>query len=140
MRDPWASKLRTANSPHTTTSSLLAIFPLRSAGQRMADLLAILRVQRTADHAAYVVPLLCLPGSADCKVIQSRYGRLGNTVGHCGTGGTSGCTFSKRQTGPTASRSDGRCGSIFAGAICDPNGPYGGCCSQYGYCGSTPDQ
>ncbi|RDL31534.1 DUF1929-domain-containing protein [Venustampulla echinocandica] len=39
----------------------------------------------------------------------------------------------------TAPRSDGRCGSNFGGASCDPAGPYGGCCSQYGYCGSTPN-
>lgn len=30
-------------------------------------------------------------------------------------------------------RDDGRCGSAFGGATCDPNGPYGGCCSSYGF-------
>ena len=35
-------------------------------------------------------------------------------------------------------RSDGRCGSDFDGATCDANGPYGSCCSQQGWCGSTP--
>jgi hypothetical protein len=34
-------------------------------------------------------------------------------------------------------RADGRCGQDFDGATCDPNGPYGGCCSRYGYCGDT---
>jgi hypothetical protein len=38
----------------------------------------------------------------------------------------------------TTPRSDGRCGSVFDGATCDANGEYGGCCSQYGYCGKTP--
>lgn len=37
----------------------------------------------------------------------------------------------------TSPRSDGRCGTGFDDATCDPNGEYGGCCSQYGYCGST---
>lgn len=32
-------------------------------------------------------------------------------------------------------RPDGRCGKDFDGATCDPDGEYGGCCSQYGYCG-----
>ncbi|KAI4193419.1 MAG: hypothetical protein LQ350_008329 [Teloschistes chrysophthalmus] len=36
-------------------------------------------------------------------------------------------------------RSDGRCGSSFAGATCDPNGAYGGCCSSSGYCGNSID-
>ncbi|KAK8234236.1 glyoxal oxidase [Phyllosticta capitalensis] len=39
----------------------------------------------------------------------------------------------------TAPRSDGRCGKDFGGATCDPKGAYGGCCSQYGYCGTTSD-
>jgi hypothetical protein len=29
----------------------------------------------------------------------------------------------------TAPRSDGRCGTQFDNALCDPNGIYGGCCS-----------
>ncbi len=33
-------------------------------------------------------------------------------------------------------RDDGRCGWEFDGAVCDPHGEFGGCCSQYGYCGS----
>ena len=39
----------------------------------------------------------------------------------------------------TSSRSDGRCGRDFDGACCDSNGPYGPCCSQYGWCGNAPD-
>ncbi len=39
----------------------------------------------------------------------------------------------------TAPRPDGRCGSDFSGATCDPKGAYGGCCSKYGYCGKTSD-
>ena len=27
----------------------------------------------------------------------------------------------------------GRCGVDFGGATCDPAGPYGGCCSSYGF-------
>ncbi|KAK0661476.1 Aldehyde oxidase GLOX [Lasiodiplodia hormozganensis] len=38
-----------------------------------------------------------------------------------------------------APRSDGRCGKDFDDATCDANGEYGGCCSQYGYCGKTDD-
>ncbi|KAK0278301.1 hypothetical protein LTR54_014695 [Friedmanniomyces endolithicus] len=39
----------------------------------------------------------------------------------------------------TTPRTDGRCGSDFSGATCDPKGAYGGCCSKYGYCGKTLD-
>ncbi|KAI4764813.1 hypothetical protein E4T51_02203 [Aureobasidium sp. EXF-12344] len=39
----------------------------------------------------------------------------------------------------TAPRDDGRCGSKFGNALCDPNGMYGGCCSSYGYCGNTAE-
>lgn len=38
---------------------------------------------------------------------------------------------------PRAVRADGRCGKDFGGATCDPKGAFGGCCSQYGYCGAT---
>ena len=36
-------------------------------------------------------------------------------------------------------RPDGKCGQAFDGATCDPNGPYGPCCSQHGWCGKTPE-
>ncbi|KAI9841280.1 MAG: hypothetical protein M1837_000816 [Sclerophora amabilis] len=36
-------------------------------------------------------------------------------------------------------RSDGRCGTEFENAYCDADGDFGGCCSQYGYCGKTPE-
>ena len=36
-------------------------------------------------------------------------------------------------------RPDGRCGRDFDGASCDPNAPYGPCCSQHGWCGKTPE-
>ncbi|KAF2757542.1 galactose oxidase [Pseudovirgaria hyperparasitica] len=60
----------------------------------------------------------------------------------------SGCRLSKNDAedenhnddGPTQTsppRDDGRCGRFFGGAICDPNGKHGGCCSEYGYCGNT---
>ncbi|KAI9718702.1 MAG: hypothetical protein M1812_003876 [Candelaria pacifica] len=52
-------------------------------------------------------------------------------------------TFSSTSTASsvsTAPRIDGRCGRDFNGATCDPNGAYGGCCSQFGYCGITPGQ
>ncbi|KAK1062000.1 hypothetical protein LTR74_010664 [Friedmanniomyces endolithicus] len=45
-------------------------------------------------------------------------------------------SFESRDTTP---RTDGRCGSDFSGATCDPKGAYGGCCSKYGYCGKTLD-
>ncbi|KAF2270809.1 galactose oxidase [Lojkania enalia] len=81
----------------------------------------------------------------------SQYGWCGNTPAHCGEGCISGCTnnspSSSAKPAATSSgvvapsgaapRDDGRCGKDFGGATCDPKGPYGGCCSQYGYCGST---
>lgn len=46
-----------------------------------------------------------------------------------------------RYTNPTIPRSvareDGRCGKDFENAQCDLNGPFGGCCSVDGHCGST---
>ncbi|TVY58153.1 Aldehyde oxidase GLOX1 [Lachnellula cervina] len=70
----------------------------------------------------------------------SQYGYCGNTDGHCGAGCISGC-----KSGPdppvssgTAPRPDGQCGKDFDDSTCDPKGPYGGCCSSYGFCGSTP--
>ena len=69
----------------------------------------------------------------------SSYGWCGNTAAHCGTGCQSGCSTPAAPTNPTAPRSDGRCGSSFGGATCDPNGAYGGCCSSYGYCGKSTD-
>ncbi|RDW61559.1 hypothetical protein BP5796_11451 [Coleophoma crateriformis] len=70
----------------------------------------------------------------------SQYGYCGNTPAHCGTGCVSGCTTTSSSSAPAAAapsssatpRSDGRCGSDFGGATCDPSGPNGGCCSQYG--------
>jgi len=38
----------------------------------------------------------------------------------------------------SSARADGRCGREFDGATCEPDGAYGSCCSQYGYCGKTP--
>ncbi len=32
---------------------------------------------------------------------------------------------------------EGRCGREFGGLTCDPKGNFGGCCSDWGYCGST---
>lgn len=69
----------------------------------------------------------------------SSYGYCGNTAAHCGTGCQSGCSTPAAPTNPTAPRPDGRCGSTVAGATCDPNGPFGGCCSAYGYCGKAAD-
>ncbi|RKF61376.1 Aldehyde oxidase GLOX [Erysiphe neolycopersici] len=36
-----------------------------------------------------------------------------------------------------AVREDGRCGKEFENALCDANTGNGGCCSRYGFCGST---
>lgn len=98
---------------------------------------------------------LCDPESkADSGGCCSQYGWCGNTLAHCGVGCISGCTSSsslvaavpipasaKRAGGKAAvrdapPRADGRCGKDFEDATCDANGPFGGCCSQYGYCGS----
>jgi hypothetical protein len=73
----------------------------------------------------------------------SQYGWCGNTPAHCSEGCQSGCNkdpvATPADTTPAKSgiRDDGRCGKDFDGATCDPNGAYGGCCSEYGYCGST---
>ncbi|MCJ1437254.1 hypothetical protein MMC27_006640 [Xylographa pallens] len=88
--------------------------------------------------------LLCDPASTVyAGTCCSMYGWCGDTPAFCGTGCQSGCSASSSSpistpVNPTAPRSDGRCGNAFAGATCDPNGPYGGCCSNYGYCGNTP--
>lgn len=87
-----------------------------------------------------VSPVGVTMSSANFETTQSQYGWCGEATEYCGTGCISGCTISTRQMDPTAPRSDGRCGTGYAGATCDANGPYGGCCSQYGYCGSTPEQ
>ncbi|KAI9819277.1 MAG: hypothetical protein M1827_007434 [Pycnora praestabilis] len=87
---------------------------------------------------------LCDPNSsAYTGSCCSQYGYCGNTAAYCGTGCVSGCgntapgapVASVAPTAPsgTAPRSDGRCGSDFGGATCDASGPYGGCCSSYGY-------
>ncbi|KAF8474630.1 hypothetical protein BDZ91DRAFT_711370 [Kalaharituber pfeilii] len=34
-------------------------------------------------------------------------------------------------------RDDGRCGKDFGNAPCQKGGPFGGCCSQYGWCGDS---
>ncbi|KAG9231250.1 carbohydrate-binding module family 18 protein [Amylocarpus encephaloides] len=67
----------------------------------------------------------------------SQYGFCGKTDGHClaSAGCQNGC--SPPTTHPTPPRSDGRCGKDFGGALCDPKGEYGQCCSQYGFCGKT---
>lgn len=74
----------------------------------------------------------------------SQYGWCGNSAAYCGTGCLSGCGGAVPAAEPppttgggTAPRTDARCGKDFAGATCDSNGPFGGCCSAYGYCGST---
>ena len=67
----------------------------------------------------------------------SGYGWCGSDAAHCGDGCVSGCktTTPVKATEP---RPDGRCGSTYGGATCDPKGSFGGCCSKYGYCGNTP--
>ncbi|KAF2747458.1 carbohydrate-binding module family 18 [Sporormia fimetaria CBS 119925] len=77
----------------------------------------------------------------------SEYGYCGNTDGHCLPANKcqNGCTGGNNTPTPTnppptggaAPRPDGRCGKDFGGATCAANGPFGGCCSEYGYCGNT---
>lgn len=87
--------------------------------------------------------LLCDPNSTVYTgTCCSQYGWCGNTPAHCGTGCLSGCSGTAASSvkpaatptavAGTAPRDDGRCGKDFAGATCDANGPYGGCCSSYG--------
>ncbi|KAL8980814.1 MAG: hypothetical protein Q9205_004216, partial [Flavoplaca limonia] len=45
-----------------------------------------------------------------------------------------------RDCGYPEGREDGRCGlREFEKATCDPQGPFGGCCSSHGWCGNTTD-
>ena len=45
-----------------------------------------------------------------------------------------------RDCGYPEGREDGRCGlTEFEKATCDPQGPFGGCCSSHGWCGNTTD-
>ncbi|KAL2043167.1 hypothetical protein N7G274_004227 [Stereocaulon virgatum] len=86
--------------------------------------------------------LTCDPDSTTYSgTCCSSHGWCGGTADYCGAGCTSGCTTvtkpPRQADPPTAPRTDGRCGSDFGGSTCDANGPYGGCCSHYGYCGST---
>lgn len=94
--------------------------------------------------------LLCDPNSTVYTgTCCSQYGWCGNTPAHCGTGCQSGCNNGAQPSsvqpastpsaapGQPAPRSDGRCGKDFGNTPCDANGPYGGCCSAYGYCGVT---
>ncbi|PVH78473.1 carbohydrate-binding module family 18 [Cadophora sp. DSE1049] len=68
----------------------------------------------------------------------SQYGWCGNSADHCGAGCISGCPSTPPPTNSgVAPRGDGQCGAKFGGATCDPKGPYGGCCSEYGFCGTT---
>lgn len=75
----------------------------------------------------------------------SKYGYCGITDAHClvSNGCQSGCTGTSSTDEETADepglpqastavREDGRCGRAFGGATCDPEGSYGGCCSQQG--------
>ncbi|KAI4252101.1 MAG: hypothetical protein L6R42_008110 [Xanthoria sp. 1 TBL-2021] len=83
---------------------------------------------------------ICDPNATGYKgTCCSGYGYCGNTDVYCGTGCQSGCTTPAPPANPgTAPRPDGRCGlAEFNQATCDPNGPFGGCCSSYGYCGKT---
>lgn len=75
----------------------------------------------------------------------STAGWCGSTDAHClpSNGCQSGCkgtVTSPTPPGPsqgTTPRGDGRCGTAFGGATCDPRGAFGGCCSSGGWCGST---
>ncbi|KAJ9641404.1 hypothetical protein H2199_005374 [Coniosporium tulheliwenetii] len=77
----------------------------------------------------------------------SAYGFCGKLDGHClvSNGCQNGCrdgpapTITVSPGAPTSSppRPDGRCGKDVGGATCDAAGPFGGCCSEYGFCGNT---
>ena len=93
--------------------------------------------------------LLCDPKSTVYSgTCCSEYGWCGSTPAHCGTGCSSGCNGAGGVTtipqptkaatsGAAKPRADGRCGKDFGGSTCDANGAFGGCCSSYGYCGTT---
>ncbi|KAL7274155.1 hypothetical protein RUND412_002955 [Rhizina undulata] len=98
--------------------------------------------------------LICDPNSTVYTgTCCSQYGWCGNTPAHCGDGCLSGCTVTGTTTtatpvttaavesstaSGTAARSDGRCGTAYGGATCTGSA-FGGCCSEYGYCGTTVD-
>ncbi|XP_070572361.1 uncharacterized protein [Ptychodera flava] len=80
-------------------------------------------------------PAECDPNKGD--PCCSDLGWCGNTNAHCQCGG---CTdYSVRKW-----REDGRCGSGYtlpdgSPAECNPYDPTSHCCSNFGWCGSTPD-
>ena len=86
------------------------------------------------------IPLTCQPGVIGH--VEQKTGCLRGQIciaeDVCATSNDSLASAITPRQGTTAPRPDGRCGSAFNGATCDPTGPYGGCCSSYGYCGKTP--
>ncbi|KAI5801742.1 putative galactose oxidase [Peziza echinospora] len=66
----------------------------------------------------------------------SPYGWCGNTPDHCGTGCQSGCGTTTPPPATGGQTTDGSCGAANGGTICG-TWPTGGCCSQYGWCGSS---
>ncbi|KAK2000448.1 glycoside hydrolase/deacetylase [Colletotrichum falcatum] len=81
----------------------------------------------------------------------SQYGYCGNTNGHCGAGcqaGFGNCTAAAAVVLPSSPLAgnttaaavltslDGHCGTAYGNTSC-AGSVFGGCCSQYGYCGST---
>lgn len=68
-------------------------------------------------------------------------GQSCTTDGECVTSPELVDSLSFRNKNPTVPRSvsriDGRCGKDFENSQCDALGPYGGCCSKDGHCGTT---
>lgn len=129
------ANVKAETSKLLSRSSLRVVRPKRQAGKYSTD--------GTCGPANG--NLLCDPNSTVYKgTCCSQYGWCGDTPAHCGTGCQSGCGNDAEPTvvepvatptnAPgTSPRDDGRCGKDFAGATCDAKGPYGGCCSSYGY-------
>ena len=116
------------------TDSLYSTSFSRAPKRPNADVLAKRAFSTNGQCGSQNGGLTCDPAGSYGPCCSS-YGWCGSTDAHCGDGCQSGC---KTTTDPTAPRSDGRCGTAFGGATCDPQGSFGGCCSSYGYCGDTP--
>jgi len=134
---------------------------MENVAQTTETYFAIPIAQCTAERA-----VLNTAGGFDFRLCYNSYlttYRCGSTSAHCGPGCVSGCNAAassavesmaiasstqgsdtiaptvdaSRAISSSSARSDGRCGPTFENAPCDASGPYGGCCSQYGYCGKT---
>ena len=97
---------------------------------------AVESVEADLSSEASVASAMGIYNTPFVGIPTSGYGTNGTNIGY---GFTASGGLSTSTALPAAPRSDHRCGRDFGGAICDPTNPGGACCSNYGWCGSTPD-